>query len=63
LSPGLTDQPGKLQKLSKNEVGFTLPTEIVNTFVMNYKLLIFNRVQLIHKGMHEEWCRDSTRSK
>ena len=52
MSPGLTDQPGKLQKLSKNEVGFTLPIEIVNTFVTNYKLLSFNRVQLVHKGVH-----------
>jgi len=52
LSPGLTDQPGKLQKLSKNEVGFTLPIEIVNTFAIDNKSRVFNRVQLIHKGVH-----------
>ena len=52
MSPGLTDQPGKLQKLSKNEVGFTLPIEIVNTFVTPSIYFVFNRVQLIHKGVH-----------
>jgi hypothetical protein len=56
LSPGLTDQPGKLQKLSKNESVFTPLRINVNTFVTKNKSFVFNRVQLIHKGVLQEWC-------
>jgi hypothetical protein len=52
LEPRTHHQLGKLQKLSKNECGFTLPGKSVNTFVPVSISFIFSGVQLVHKGVH-----------
>src|SRR5581483_4534504 len=49
LQPRTLHQPGKLQKLSKNDCVFTLPSFLVNCFACELMLFIFNEVQLVHK--------------
>jgi sec-independent protein translocase protein TatA len=51
LEPRTQHQPGKLQKLSKNDCVSTLPAKEVNTFVLKNIPCIFNRVQPIHRHM------------
>ncbi len=57
LEPRTHHQPEKLQKLSKNEVGFTPPIETVNDFLCRNITFVFNRVQLVHKGVPRNWCK------
>jgi hypothetical protein len=57
LEPRTHHQPEKLQKLSKNECGFTPLKETVNNFLRKDISFIFNRVQLVHKGVPQKWCK------
>ncbi len=53
LEPRTPHQPGKLQKLSKNECGSTLFQIVVNSFCAFVCACIFNRVQPVHKALPE----------
>ncbi len=53
LEPRTPRQPGKLQKLSKNECGFTLLGKTVNRRGCDFYAFVFNQVQRVHRPLTE----------